>query len=468
MTVYSGPVFDMAVNQFGVIANHLEIPMDERDRILMPKRAITVSCPIHRDDGTVAVFEGYRVQHHLTLGPTKGGTRFAPSVDIGEVAALAIWMSWKCALVGLPYGGAKGGVNVDLSTISKRELEALSRRYMQEMIPFVGPHTDVMAPDMGTNEQVMAWFMDTYSMYQGRTVTEIVTGKPVSSGGTLGRREATGRGVAYLARRVLKELSINPGTATAVIQGFGNVGSYAALELHQYGLKVIAVSDHTGALHDPERAGYSRADAARGRAWQHRRLLQPAALSIPQQILTLPCDVLVPAAMERVIDAKVAENLKCRVLAEGANGPTTPEADLVLEKRQSEVFLIPDILCNSGGVVVSYFEWVQDLQQLFWEEEEVTRREYRYPRPRLRYDGGACESRQDPAPDRGDGDRRGEGPRRQEHAGAVSVITGLDHVVVLAGDIDAAAAAYQTLFARAPAWRTAATAPSACCSRSIT
>jgi len=180
MTVYSGPVFDMAVNQFGVIANHLEIPMDERDRLLLPKRAITVSCPIHRDDGSIAVFEGYRVQHHLTLGPTKGGTRFAPSVDIGEVAALAIWMSWKCALVGLPYGGAKGGVTVDLSTISKRELEALSRRYMQEMIPFVGPHTDVMAPDMGTNEQVMAWFMDTYSMYQGRTVTEIVTGKPAS------------------------------------------------------------------------------------------------------------------------------------------------------------------------------------------------------------------------------------------------------------------------------------------------
>ena len=182
---------------------------DERDRLLLPKRALTISCPIHRDDGSIAVFEGYRVQHHLTLGPTKGGTRFAPSVDIGEVAALAIWMSWKCALVGLPYGGAKGGVRVDLTTLSKRELESLSRRYMQEMIPFVGPHTDVMAPDMGTNEQVMAWFMDTYSMYQGRTVTEIVTGKPVSSGGTLGRREATGRGVAHLARRVMKELSID-------------------------------------------------------------------------------------------------------------------------------------------------------------------------------------------------------------------------------------------------------------------
>jgi glutamate dehydrogenase (NAD(P)+) len=375
MTVYSGPVFDMAVKQFGVIANYLDIPMDERDRLLLPKRAITVSCPIHRDDGTVAVFEGYRVQHHLTLGPTKGGTRFSSSVDIGEVAALAIWMSWKCALVGLPYGGAKGGVNVDLSTISKRELEALSRRYMQEMIPFVGPHTDVMAPDMGTNEQVMAWFMDTYSMYQGQTVTEIVTGKPVSSGGTLGRREATGRGVAYLALRVMKELSIEPGRATAVVQGFGNVGSYAAFGLHQAGLKVIAVSDHTGALYDPK--GLDVPALMRHTSLHGSIAGFSSELKFdPKQVLMLACDVLVPAALERVIDARVAENLKCRVLAEGANGPTTPEADLVLDKRRSEIFLIPDILCNSGGVVVSYFEWVQDLQQLFWEEEEVTRREY--------------------------------------------------------------------------------------------
>src|SRR6201988_1878956 len=250
MTVYSGPVFDMAVNQFGVIANHLEIPRDERDRLLYPKRAIVVSCPIHLDDGRLAVYQGYRVQHHLTLGPTKGGTRFSQSVDIGEVAALAIWMSWKCALAGLPYGGAKGGVTVDPRALSLRELENLSRRYMQEMIPFVGPHTDVMAPDMGTNEQVMAWFMDTYSMYQGRTVTEIVTGKPVTAGGTLGRREATGRGVAYLTRRVLNDLQIGLNGATAVVQGFGNVGSIAALELHNMGLKVIAVSDHTGALYD--------------------------------------------------------------------------------------------------------------------------------------------------------------------------------------------------------------------------
>ena len=375
MTVYAGPVFDMAVQQFGVIADHLSIPMDERERILMPKRAITISCPVHRDDGSIAVFEGYRVQHHLTLGPTKGGTRFAPCVDIGEVAALAIWMSWKCALVGLPYGGAKGGVSVDPQSLSMRELEGLSRRYMQEMIPFVGPHTDVMAPDMGTNEQVMAWFMDTYSMYQGRTVTEIVTGKPVSTGGTLGRREATGRGVAHLVRRVMKERDIASDGATAVVQGFGNVGSQAALELYNSGVRIIAVSDHTGALYDSKGLdipGLLRHTGTQGSlaGYSNQLHYDPAA------ILTLPCDVLVPAAVERVIDARVAENLKCRVLAEGANGPTTPEADLILETRQDEIFLIPDILCNSGGVVVSYFEWVQGLQQLFWEEDQVTRREY--------------------------------------------------------------------------------------------
>jgi len=376
MTVYSGPVFDMAVNQFGVIADHLAIPHDERARLLMPKRSVTISCPIHRDDGSIAVFEGYRVQHHLTLGPTKGGTRFATSVDLGEVAALAIWMSWKCALVGLPYGGAKGGINVDPSALSRNELEGLSRRYMQEMIPFVGPHTDVMAPDMGTNEQVMAWFMDTYSMYQGRTVTEIVTGKPVASGGTLGRREATGRGVAYLARRVLSLKGVNFGEATAVIQGFGNVGSYTALELAQFGVKVIAVSDHTGALHDPKGLDV-RALAAHTAKHGSIAGFSNELHCDPAEMLTLACDVLVPAAMERVIDAKVAAQLRCRVLAEGANGPTTPDADLVLEQRQDEIFVIPDILCNSGGVVVSYFEWVQDLQQLFWEEEEVTTREYR-------------------------------------------------------------------------------------------
>jgi glutamate dehydrogenase (NAD(P)+) len=375
MSIYSGPVFEMAARQFGVIADYLEIPLDERDRLLLPKRAVTVACPIRRDDGTIAVFEGYRVQHHLTLGPTKGGTRFAPNVDLGEVSALAVWMSWKCAVTGLPYGGAKGGIRVDTKKLSRRELEVMSRRYMQELIPFVGPHIDVMAPDMGTDEQVMAWFMDTYSMHQGRTVTEIVTGKPVSAGGTLGRREATGRGVAHLARRVMEDRQIKENGATAVVQGFGNVGSIAALELYKAGVRIIAVSDHTGALH---RAAGLDVPSLMAHGAKHGSLAgfsNELALD-PDELLTLPCDVLVPAAVEQVIDAKVAEQLRCRVLAEAANGPTTPDADLVLERRRDEIFVIPDIICNAGGVVVSYFEWVQDLAQFFWGEDEVTRREY--------------------------------------------------------------------------------------------
>ena len=375
MTIYSGPVFEMAARQFGVIADYLEIPLDQRDRLLLPKRAVTVACPIRRDDGTIAVFEGYRVQHHLTLGPTKGGTRFAANVDLGEVSALAVWMSWKCAVTGLPYGGAKGGIRVDTKTLSRRELEMMSRRYMQELIPFVGPHIDVMAPDMGTDEQVMAWFMDTYSMHQGRTVTEIVTGKPVSAGGTLGRREATGRGVAHLARRVMEDRQIKESGATAVVQGFGNVGSIAALELYNAGVKIIAVSDHTGALHRAAGLDVPSLIAHTARHGSIAGYSNELALD-PDDLLTLPCDVLVPAAVEQVIDAKVAEQLRCRVLAEGANGPTTPDADLVLQRRRDEIFVIPDIICNAGGVVVSYFEWVQDLAQFFWGEDEVVRRQY--------------------------------------------------------------------------------------------
>jgi glutamate dehydrogenase (NAD(P)+) len=375
MTIYSGPVFDMARQQFQVIADHLEIPHDERERLLYPKRAITVSCPIHLDDGRIAVFQGYRVQHHLTLGPTKGGTRFALSVDIGEVAALAIWMSWKCALAGLPYGGAKGGVTVDPRALSRHELENLSRRYMQEMIPFVGPHTDVMAPDMGTNEQVMAWFMDTYSMYQGRTVTEIVTGKPVASGGTEGRREATGRGVAYLVGRALERIDLPPAGATAIVQGFGNVGSYTVETMAQRGVKLIGVSDHSACYFDPRGLD---TEALLKHAREHDALAGFSnQLSFdPRELLVQKCDVLVPAAVERVIDASVAARLQCRVLAEAANGPTTPDADEVLDQRRGEIFVVPDVLCNSGGVVVSYFEWVQDLQQFFWDESEVMSKLY--------------------------------------------------------------------------------------------
>ena len=375
MTIYSGPVFDMCKRQFDITADYLSIPEDERRRLLYPKRAIAVSCPIHRDDGSIAVFEGYRVQHHLTLGPTKGGTRFSQHVDIGEVAALAVWMSWKCALAGLPYGGAKAGVTVDAASLSARELEALSRRYMVEMIPFVGPRTDIMAPDMGTNEQVMAWFMDTYSMYQGHTVNEIVTGKPVASGGTEGRREATGLGVAHLVGRALDRLGIAASGSTAIIQGFGNVGSVAAVALCERGLKIIGIGDHSAAYFDPR--GLDIASALK-HAVQHGRLSGfSSELEIaPDQLLLQTCDVLVPAALERVITENNVAKLKCRILAEGANGPTTPEADALLDLRRDEVFVIPDILCNSGGVIVSYFEWLQGQQQFLWGKEQVLQQLY--------------------------------------------------------------------------------------------
>ena len=375
MTIYTGPVFEMARQQFELIADHIEIPCDERARILYPKRAMTVSCPIYRDDGTTAVFQGYRVQHHLSLGPTKGGTRFAYNVDMGEVAALAIWMSWKCALVGLPYGGAKGGITVDPHSLSGRELEALSRRYMQEMIPFVGPHIDIMAPDMGTNEQVMAWFMDTYSMYTGRTVTEIVTGKPVSCGGTEGRREATGKGISHLIARALDHLGMNATGATAIVQGFGNVGSVCADALAKRGIKIVGVSDHTASYYDVNGFDVGALQEYAARKGVLKGFSSESSCD-PAEILIQKCDILIPAATERVITGEIAEKLKCRVLAEGANGPTTPEADKVFETRQRDIFVIPDILCNAGGVIVSYYEWVQDLQDFFWSETEVLTRLY--------------------------------------------------------------------------------------------
>jgi glutamate dehydrogenase (NAD(P)+) len=373
-TIYQGPVFDMARRQFDGVADLLDLSFDERDRLLYPKRAMAVTCPIHRDDGSVAVFEGYRVQHHLTLGPTKGGTRFAPNVDLGEVAALAIWMSWKCALAGLPYGGAKGGIAVDPHALSRRELETLSRRYMQEMIPFVGPYTDVMAPDLGTDEQIIAWFMDTYSMYQGRTVTEIVTGKPIAAGGTYGRRDATGNGVAHLAGRAMEKLGIDPKSATAVVQGFGNVGSVSAIALARQGLRIVGISDHSVALHDPTGFDLEKVLRHVSQVRVLKGFAQQAEID-PEALLTSQCDVLFPAAVERVIDASNAAALKCRIIAEGANGPTTPDADAIIEAR-GDIFIVPDILCNAGGVIVSYFEWVQDLQRLFWDEPEVMRRLY--------------------------------------------------------------------------------------------
>ncbi len=359
----------MACQQFDLVADYLQIPTDDRDRLKIPKRALAVAVPIHRDDGSTQVFQGYRVQHHLSLGPTKGGIRFHPDVELGEVAALAMWMSWKCALTNLPYGGAKGGVNCDPRKLSITELERVTRRYTQEIISFIGPQVDIPAPDMGTNEQTMAWMMDTYSVHMGYTVPGVVTGKPVLLGGSVGRREATGRGVGYLANRAMDVLGLDSSRATAVVQGFGNVGSVAAFSLARFGVKILAVSDAFGGVFNG--AGLDLLALEKHIA-SHRTVTGfPGGDAISnEQLLELPCDILVPAAMERQITEKNAARIKCRILAEGANGPTTPEADQIIGQRE-EIFVIPDILCNSGGVVVSYFEWVQDLQSFFWSESEV-------------------------------------------------------------------------------------------------
>jgi len=375
MQIYDHPTFRMACQQFDLVADHLEIPDSERGRIKFPKRSMTVALPIRRDDGTTQVFAGYRVQHHLTLGPTKGGLRYHRDVTLGEVAALAMWMSWKCALTGLPYGGAKGGITCDPNKMSKDELERLTRRYTQEMIPFIGPQVDVMAPDLGTNEQVMAWMMDTYSVHAGYTVPSIVTGKPVGIGGSLGRREATGRGVGYLVNRATDTIGLDISKATAVVQGFGNVGSVAALSLARYGVKVTAVTDAFGGVYNAK--GLNLWDLEKFVAQNKTVKGFPEGEPMTnEQLLVLPCDILVPAALERQITGANAAKIQCRILAEAANGPTTPEADEILNQR-AEIFVIPDILCNAGGVVVSYFEWVQDLQSFFWGETEVVDKLFR-------------------------------------------------------------------------------------------
>jgi glutamate dehydrogenase (NAD(P)+) len=375
MDIYDHPTFRMACQQFDLVADYLEIPESERGRLKFPKRSLTVALPIHRDDGSTCVFAGYRVQHHLTLGPTKGGLRYHPEVALGEVAALAMWMSWKCALTGLPYGGAKGGIACDPTTMSREELERLTRRYTQEMIPFIGPQVDVMAPDLGTNEQVMAWMMDTYSVHSGYTVPSIVTGKPVGLGGSLGRREATGRGVSYLVNRAADTTGMDVSKATAVVQGFGNVGAIAALSLARYGVRIVAVTDALGGVYNA--AGLNLWDLEKHVARARTVAGYPEAEPITNDAaLLLPCDILVPAALERQITAANAGKIQCRILAEAANGPTTPEADVILNQRP-EIFVIPDVLCNAGGVVVSYFEWVQDLQSFFWGETEVVDKLFR-------------------------------------------------------------------------------------------
>jgi glutamate dehydrogenase (NAD(P)+) len=368
------PAYKMACDQFDATADFLNIPHDMRERVKTPKRMVTVSLPVRLDSGEVKVFEGHRVQHHLTLGPTKGGLRYHQSVELGEVAALAMWMSWKCALADLPYGGAKGGVAIDPRKFSMGELERVTRRYTSEMIPFIGPQTDVMAPDMGTNEQTMAWMMDTYSHQIGHAVPSIVTGKPVSIGGSLGRKEATGRGVAFLANRAIELLKL-PNDSRVIVQGFGNVGSYAAAGMAKFGARVIGVSDVGGGIFNPKGLNLQVLQdyvASTGGVKDF-----PGADPIANEdLLIQPCEVLIPAAMDRVITQKNAGKIQCRILAEGANGPTTVEADAILRQRP-EIFVIPDILCNSGGVIVSYFEWVQDLQSFFWAETEIFDKLYR-------------------------------------------------------------------------------------------
>src|SRR3981189_977834 len=309
--IFEDPAFALACDQVKLVEEHLGLPGDVAQRLLTPKRAIAVSVPVRMDAGVTAVFQGYRVQHHLALGPTKGGTRFAPTLSMGETAALALWMSWKCALANLPYGGAKGGVACDPSKLSRSELEAVSRRYMQEMIPFVGPHTDIMGPDMGTNEQVMAWFMDTYSVYQGYAVSEIVTGKPVSIGGTEGRRESTGRGVVYLIERAMDMLKIDPSKCTAIVQGFGNVGSVAALSLAlKTGVKVVGISDAYVALYNPKGIDVKAAEQHVLKKGNLRAFDQGDRID-PNEMLVQKCDVLVPAAVDRVITEKKAGKLPC-------------------------------------------------------------------------------------------------------------------------------------------------------------
>jgi glutamate dehydrogenase (NAD(P)+) len=375
MEIYNHPTFQMACDQFDLVADLLEIPEAERDRLKYPKRSMTVALPVRMDDGSVKVFTGHRVQHHLTLGPTKGGLRYHPDVTLGEVAALAMWMSWKCALCGLPYGGAKGGITCDPNKLSIKELERLTRRYTQEMIPFIGPQIDVMAPDLGTNSQVMAWIMDSYSVHMGHSVPGIVTGKPLGLGGSLGRREATGRGVGYLVNRATDTLGIDIGKATAAIQGYGNVGSITALSLARYGVKVIAITDAQGGVYNSE--GLNLWELEKHVTANRTVAGFPEAEAISnQELLEMQCDILVPAALERQITAQNAAKIKCRILAEAANGPTTPEADVILNQRP-EIFVIPDVLCNAGGVIVSYFEWVQDLQSFFWNETEVVDKLFR-------------------------------------------------------------------------------------------
>ncbi len=356
--------FDIAVKIIGLdqgLYNYLKAPV---------KQVIT-SVPITMDNGTLEVFEGYRVIHNEVLGPSKGGIRFAPDITLDEMKALAAWMTWKCAIVNIPFGGAKGGIKVDPSLLSNGELERLTRRFTSNLLDVFGPDRDIPAPDMNTNEQTMAWIMDTYSMHSKRTETAVVTGKPLLLGGSLGRKEATGRGVTSVILGAFHKLGVNPNNATAVIQGFGNVGSVTALALFEHGVKIIGLSDINGAIYNSN--GFNIPELIE-HVERHKTLIdyQNAEPITNEELLELQCDVLVPAAKEDQITSKNANKLKCKIIAEGANGPTTAKADPVLQSKG--ILVIPDILANAGGVTVSYFEWVQDRMGYFWTLDRVNRR----------------------------------------------------------------------------------------------
>ena len=358
-----------ALAQFDAVADRLHLEEGIRGMLRAPRRELTVNFPVHMDDGNVRVFTGYRIQHSLARGPAKGGIRYHPSVDLDEVRALAMWMTWKCAVVNIPYGGAKGGVTVDTGALSQRELEGLTRRFASEISIIIGPEKDIPGPDVGTNEQVMAWIMDTISMHQGYSIPGVVTGKPVGIGGTVGRREATGRGVSIVVQEALKAQGRPLEGATVAIQGFGNVGTHAARLLRDMGCVVVGVSDTSGGFANP--GGLDVPDILRYKQGGGRLTDYPGEgerLS-GEEVMELPCDVLVPAALEGQISRANADRIQASLVAEGANGPTTPEGDAILYDRGVQV--IPDVLANAGGVTVSYFEWVQDLQNHFWGEKEI-------------------------------------------------------------------------------------------------
>ncbi|HET6780465.1 MAG TPA: Glu/Leu/Phe/Val dehydrogenase, partial [bacterium] len=352
-------------------ADLLPLKRGIREFLVQPHRELTINFPVKMDDGTVKVFTGYRVHHSTVLGPTKGGIRYYPHVDLDEVRALAMWMTWKCALMHLPYGGAKGGVACDPSSLSKGELERLTRRYATEISLFIGPDRDIPAPDVGTNDQIMAWIMDTFSMHAGHSTPAVVTGKPISIGGSAGRREATGRGVMITAREAAKARGISFSGSHIAVQGFGNVGSVAAYLMHDQGCRVVAVSDVQGGIYNPDGLDPRAALDYLKETGSVAGFPGSEAVS-NAELLELPCDFLVPAAIEGQITGENAARIKARIIVEGANGPTTPDADEILQERG--VFVVPDILANAGGVIVSYFEWVQDLASFFWSEAEINER----------------------------------------------------------------------------------------------